>query len=211
VWVGNLSSASILIPMLLGLCFFKYLSEWQKYFFFYIVLSLLFESVSIILYYNKINNHWLFKLILLTDMFFFIWFYHKLGISANLLKVFSIAILGFSLVFFTVKDILNAHLLFDSLFYILIFLFFIIQSAIAIIHIFENTDLNPTSNFIFWIAFARLMYFLIIFVIYVYPTLQSVGYDKKLFWLVFNTINAIGNILGNILYGVSFLCRKTNN
>ena len=126
-------------------------------------------------------------------------------------KVFSIAIVGFILAFIVLKYILYVHVLFDSLFYLLIFLFFIIQSAMTIIQIFENTDLNPTSNFIFWIAFARLMYFLIIFVIYVYPTIKLDGYDKKLFWLVFNTINAIGNILGNILYGVSFLCRKTNN
>jgi len=45
----------------------------------------------------------------------------------------------------------------------------------------------------------------------VYPTLQSVGDNQKLFWIVFSKINSIGNILGNILYGVSFLCRKTNS
>lgn len=209
--LGYLSSASILVPVILGLFCFKNLFKEQKYFFYYIILSLVFEIISDVFYCYHINSHGLFKLMLLTDVVFFIWFYHKLGISANWLKVFSIAIVGFIIAFIVLKYILNVHVLFDSLFYLLIFLFFIIQSAMTIIQIFENTDLNPTSNFIFWIAFARLMYFLIIFVIYVYPTIKLDGYDKKLFWLVFNTINAIGNILGNILYGVSFLCRKTNN
>lgn len=209
--LSSLSSASILVPVLFGLFSFKNLSKEQKYFFYYTILSLVFEIITDVFYVYKINSYGLFKLMLLTDVVFFVWFYHKLGIPAKWLKIFSVGILGFILVFFVVKGIFKVNILFDSLFYLITFLFFIIQSAIAIIYILEYSDINPTSYYLFWISFARLMYFLVIFVIYVYPTLQSVGDNQKLFWIVFSKINSIGNILGNILYGVSFLCKKTNS
>lgn len=211
MWLANLSSASILIPMILGLFCLKSLSKEQKYFFLYIILSFVFEIISDLFHFYKINSHGLFKFILITDVIFFIWFNHKLGIPTKWIKIFIVAFVGFILVFFVIKSIFDVNILLDSIFYLSVFLFFIIQSANSIIHIFENVNLNPTSNFLFWISFARLMYFLIIFFIYIYPNLKSGGFENKLFLIVFGAINSIGNILGNILYGVSFLCRKTNN
>lgn len=205
-----LSSTSILIPTFLGLYCFKYLVIQQKYFFFFTLLALVFEIITDFFYLKGINNHWLFKIILLADLLFYIWFYHKNGISDNWIKVTLLAIAGFLFAFLLLKNKLHFVISLDSIFFMTIFLFFIIQSAMTIIHIFERVNVNPTSYFLFWISFARLIYFLVIFFIYIYPYLKPMVWGNKVFEFVFNVINAIGNIVCNILHGLSFLCRKTN-
>jgi hypothetical protein len=209
MWLSVLSSASILIPTFLGLNSFKYLFQGQKYFIFYILLSLVFEIVTDLFYFFDINNLWLFKLILVADLFFFIWYFYKLGIQTNLLKNI-LAVVAFDLVILVLNGLTKIGIRFDSLFFLSIFLFFIIQSALTMIYIFENIEGNPTSYFLFWISFARLIYFLIIFIIYIFPNIRPDIFNNMFFGKVFYIINATGNIICNILYGGSFLCIKIN-
>lgn len=176
-------------------------------------MSLLFEVLANLLSYFDLNSLWLFKLILIADLFYFIWFYYILDINTNWIKTYSIVIfliVIFILLLFLLRRLINVEISFGSFFFMTIFVFFILQNAIVVLNIFDKPDLNPSSNFLFWITFARMMYFLIIFLIYIYPNLLESNVQNQCFWNVFNVINALGNIICNILYGISFLCVKIN-
>ncbi|MCW3117719.1 MAG: hypothetical protein JWM28_1801, partial [Chitinophagaceae bacterium] len=96
----------------------------------------------------------------------------------------------------------------SSVFFVSAFLFFIVQSSFMIIVAFDNFDIDIRKNFVFWIAFARLFYYLIIMFIYIYPSLIENGYKIKLYNQTNTAINTFANVLENIIYGVSFLCHK---
>lgn len=210
MWVAAVSSSTILIPLLLGLYTFNSIETNQKYFLNFIGFSFLFEIVSFYYAYNAMDNHGLFKLFILADLTFFIWFYYKSRIFPAWMGLLSIGIFFFSITQ-TIYGYFSSVNQTDTIFFFLVFVFFILQSTSAIIAIFDNLDLNPANNYIFWIAFARLIYFLIILFIFIYPNLQSSSYSDKQFAAVFIAINATGNILCNVLYGYSFICRRINN
>ena len=93
--------------------------------------------------------------------------------------------------------------------FIVFFLYFIFQSAFMILKIFEENDVKFNENYFFWISFSRLFYFLTILFIFIYPTFVDGFSNRTLYSLAFISINTVGNILMNILYTISFVCKKS--
>ena len=211
MWILTISGYSILIPLFSGIIYFKQLSQLQKKFLWFILFSTFFEVA--VAYVGDIygNNLWMFKIFLVCDFVFFVWYFNKIYKYSRLDWI----IVGF-VVFFLIFDYLiiqkystiNEDL---SLFHLTFFLFFIFQSAFIIMKVFDDYKMNIFNNFVFWIAFARLFYFLIIVFIFIYPNFVTKEQDNKLYEYADASINSVANILLNILYGISFICQKQKN
>lgn len=211
MWLGLLSSSTILIPIIVGFIKLNITDKPQKYFIGFLLFSLSFEIFTIILAFKNINTMWIFRYFLMADFIFFFWLF-RLKITMpkwlNLLLILLILYAIFNEIFLTLAYEPQNK---SNYFFVFSLLFSIILSGYVITQIFDNLDINPSEDYLFWIAFAHLFYSLIILFIYVYPNLRSQGFDNKQFNLIFGTINTIGNVLCNIVYTYSFLCKKTIN
>jgi len=205
IWLGYFSCVSILIPFFLGLARYADLTKLHKVFWIFIVFSCCFEFISDTYYFLHLNNMFLFKIFLVCDLLFISWFYFKAKSITLWLKVSTILVICFS--FLSFFPTLNLKL--RSAFYITIFLFFIAQSAFILFSIFKNVEQNPFKDYLFWISFGRLFYFLIISIVFICSALFTKIFENELYQLIFHSSNSIGNIIGNILFGISFLCKKT--
>lgn len=206
--MGIISSLSILVPLLIGLIYFRRLENFQKWFWGFIILSALVEIVSSYFAQNDIPNLWIFKIFLILDFLFFVYLYAKkikYPVWKKYVTAFVAAVLCISELFLKNKFLYIQN---DSLFFVSIFLFFILQSSFVIVAVFDDFEVDIRKNYIFWIAFARLFYYLIIVFIYVYPSFIENGYKIKLYNDTNLAINTFANILMNLIYGISLLCHK---
>lgn len=205
IWLAYISSFSIILPLIFGLLNFSRLESLQKIFFAFIVFSTIFEGIVFYTTFNNIHNIVLFKIFLCCELVFFTWFYTRSTPFPIWLKAGTILLSLFSVISF----IEHSNLISESLFFILIFLFLLIQSIFIILTLFKNFDHSPIQNYLFWIGFARIFYFLIIITVYICLTILPTNFNGKIYGLAFSIINSLGNIVGNSLYSINFLCRKT--
>jgi hypothetical protein len=203
-----ISSLSILIPLLIGLVFFKKLDQLQKWFWIFIVISACFDILASYTARHGIPNVWVFKIFLVIDLAFFMWFFSK--ITAFPAWKWVLAAVVSCLIMFS-QLYSGEHFNYNfknSVFFVSVFLFFIIQSSFMTIVTFDDFTRDIRKNYVFWIAFARLFYFLIIVFIYIYPNFIADGYRNKFLDRTNTTINMLANVLLNMIYGVSFLCHN---
>lgn len=206
MWFKIIISLFSLFPLLLGFLNLNKNSENQKKFIFYIIISTIFEAISFYTNIKSINNLWLFILFLYFEFGFFLFFYNPTLGSKKFFKYISLIV--FSILFLN-EVLINFKLGGNrAFFFFVIITYFIYQSAHVLIEIFENDELIPTKNYLFWISFARLLYFLIIIFIYIYQNFIPIENRTKLFGNIHFIINGIANIILNLIYGISFLCLK---
>lgn len=209
MWLEKLSISSVFLPFIVGLIFFKTLTKPQKFFWSFIAFSVLIEIVSSILSYRNINNFFVFKIFLFIDLLFFIMYFKKCQLSYKWINFLGIMVVFLSLILGFLFPILNIAIKFESYFFISIFIYLIIQSGAVNIILFDESEELPFYNYNFWIASARLLYYLFVLFIYVYQSYSEVGFNDKIFNKTFLIINSVANVLLNLMYTKSFLCRKT--
>jgi hypothetical protein len=203
-----ISSLSILIPLLIGLVYFKKLDQLQKWFWVFIVVSALFDILASYTARHGIPNVWVFKIFLVVDLAFFMWFFSRITtfpVWKWVLAAIVFCLIILSQLYTGNNSVFNVK---DSVFFVSTFLFFIIQSSFMIIVTFDDFTTDIRKNYVFWIAFARLFYFLIIVFIYIYPNFIADGYRNKFLDRTNTTINMLANVLLNMIYGISFLCHN---
>jgi len=207
--VEFISISSILFPLLAGFSSRYFNDKRLDYFLGFIIFSFVFEIISTSLLMNGINNHGMFKLFVICDFLFFIWFFSKQTTYSIWIRHLSMVVL--LLIGFESFNSLLWHkaMYAEGIFFIIIFLFFIIQSMQVLLSLINEHNL--LQNPVFWIATARLFYYLIVFSVFVYLYLEVNSFNDSLFAMAFVIINASGNILCNIMFGMSFLCRKNRN
>lgn len=207
--VDFISSSSLIIPLCTGFANYFDNSRYQGYFLGFIVFSLAFEIISLGLVFNGINNHWMFNIFLICDFIFFVWYFNKREPFGKWMFYLTSIIAAF-IVFNTIKTLyFNISLYPESLFFMVLFLYFIIQSMYVQISLLDDADL--LHNPIFWITIARIFYYLTIFSIYIYTHLSTNSFNNSLFAVAFKIINATGNIVCNFIFGYSFLCKRIHN
>ncbi|MDI1235092.1 MAG: hypothetical protein PSX81_12485 [bacterium] len=211
MWLGILSSSTILLPLIMGFINLEQLNKPQKFFLGFLIFSLIFEIISIYLASQKINNIVMFRYFMLVDLIFFFWFFQQ-GVSLSFwFKIFLVLIILYEIsinLYTHFHQPMNESI---DYFFIISFLYSVIIGGFVLTEIFDNLNLNPLNNYLFWIAFARIFYFLVILFIYVYPMVQKTSFENKSFLFIFKIINTVGNIICNIMYSKSFLCKKTIN
>lgn len=89
-------------------------------------------------------------------------------------------------------------------------IFFIVQSSMMILKTFDLNDTEFNKSYIFWIAFARLIYFMAIlpFNIYSFIGNHLSSELKETYGNVDAIFNHFANITLNVLMMYSFKCRK---
>ena len=205
--VDIVSSSSLLFPLIAGLAFYYRNGKLLNFFLVFILFSAVFESISLGLAFSHINNHWMFKLFLISDFLFFALLFNKRLTFKPWFRHFT---LGF-LVLILCDGFIT--LIWPQLFaypgaiiFVALFLYFIIQSIYVLLTLIN--DMSLLQNTFFWIATARLFSYLTIFSIYTYVQASSESFNNQLFSNAFKIINASSNIVCNIMFGVSFLCNK---
>ncbi len=206
MWFGLISSLSLIFPLIAGLFFYYRNGKLQTIFLGFVVFSVLFEAVSTALALNGIDNRFMFKLFLTCDFLFFAWFFKQHRIYPKWMQILTATILGFILFEFVDSLFFHTLLYSSNLFFKALFLYFIILSFYVLTTLLD--DFSPTSNPILWIASARLFYYMCVFVIYVSSSIPFFNFNNAPFSEAFTIINGVGNIVCNILFGVSFLCKR---
>ena len=201
-----LSVGSVLFPFIIGLTYYCRNNRIQNYFLGFIFFSILIEITSSTMVVYGINNHGMFKVFLGCEFLFFTWFYYKVKPYPFWFWFPTIAMMAY-LIFETFNSVYIRFPLFSAgIFFIMIFLYFIFQSIYVLTTLLN--DNSPSTNPVFWIASARLIYFLCIFSIYSYTSMYDKSFESSLFSDAFTIINGTSNILCNVLFANSFLCTK---
>jgi len=211
MFVLLLSSISMLIPLITGIIKYKRLDLQQTFFFLFIVVSFLFECISVITGLNGIENIWSFKILVLFEFNFFTWFINRFHTQKRFITHFNLFFTSLSFVLIFLPLFINVNDYYDSIIFIVIFSGFIIQALIVLLGLFENYNYSPLNSSIFWIFSGRLMYFLITFYVFVFPLSEINEVNNESFSITFLILNTIGNIICNVLYSFSFLCKQKLN
>jgi len=211
MFVLLLSSISMLIPFITGIIKYNKLDLQQSFFFLFIVVSVLFECISVITGLNGIENIWSFKMLVIFEFNFFTWFLSRFHSKKRFITHFNLFLTSLSIVLIFLPLFINVNDYYDSFIFIVIFSGFIIQALIVLIGLFENYNYSPLNNSIFWIFSGRLMYFLITFYVYIFPLSEIKTAYEESFSFTFLILNTVGNISCNILYSISFLCKQKLN
>lgn len=207
MWLKYLSILSVLLPLFTGLYYFKKLINPQKVFWGFIVFSIIIEIISSVLSFNHINNFFIFKLFLLFDLLFFLVYFNAFKLSHKVINYLGCIVLVLSILMLILIGNTSFTWLNESYFFILIILFLIIQSGYVNIEVFDKSEMLPFKNMYFWIASARIIYYLFILFIFIYPSLIGNSFDNKIFDKAFFIINCVANVSLNIMYSKSFLCK----
>lgn len=133
----DLSMVSILIPLILGSVLYKSLSFITRLFCWYVVLGLLFELISFILFKIKLNNLWVFHLHTIFEFGIF-----SFGISYLLLnrtvKTIMLTISGIILIYLIANSVIffdnnwnmnNSPRVLESVFIVLVSIFYLFQTS----------------------------------------------------------------------------------
>ena len=206
--VGDISSLSILVPFSLGLISYARLDYFQKVFWYFIGFTAAFEGLVFYFVTRQWNTFGLFDVFLLIDLLFFAWLFYKHLAFPRWLIYLTLFITLFTVVTGTALIFTHMSTKIQLLYYMVLFFFFLIQSGFVIISMADQVDINPVKHYLFWLAFARLFYFLIVIFIYAYSYLDPDSYENKSYAVAFGIINSAGNIICNSMYGVALVCRK---
>jgi hypothetical protein len=199
-----IGSSTILIPFLLGIIFWRNLKLPQKYFFYFIVFSMGVEIIASYIARTGGVNIFIFNYFLIADLLFFVvFFYYTSKYPKWLLWLTAILFIFLPFWQFYIQEFYYNPKL-EPLFYIIIFFYFIIQSRQGILNEFDNLEISPFKNYKFWIYSARMIYYLFIIFIYIYPSFLENGYENNVFATASHLINGSANIILNIMYGLSF-------
>lgn len=173
----------------------------------FLVVAQFFDSLIVRLGYT---NAWFFEAFLIIELLFFIWFYNRW-------KSYSMTYLGITIAFVVLLTVIEylQYFVFKShkevsYTFPLIIIFCIVQSAVMLLKTFDLNDTEFNKNYIFWIAFARLIYFMAIlpFNIYFFIGDELKGNALMIYTYTDVTINHLANITLNTLLMYSFRCRS---
>jgi hypothetical protein len=208
MWLKYLSILSVLLPFFTGLFFFKKLINPQKIFWGFIIFSIFIEIISSVLSFKHINNYFVLKLFLIFDSIFFLFYFYRFKLSHAIINYLGYFVLVLAILMQILMSNINFKWINESYFFILIILFLIIQSGFVNIEVFDKSEMLPFKNMYFWIASARIIYYLLILFIFIYPSLIGNSFDNKIFDKAFFIINCIANVLLNIMYSKVFYANR---
>ena len=88
--------------------------------------------------------------------------------------------------------------------------FFVVQSIMMILKTFDMSDTEFNKSYIFWISFARLLYFMAIlpFNIFTFFGYHLTGDTREIYGYTDAVFNHLANIALNSLMMYSFKCRN---
>ena len=212
VWIilYYVSLFSTLLPLIGAIRYFKQLDKHQFVLFYYsifLVIAQFFDSLIVRLGYT---NFTFFEFFLVVELVFFIWFYNRWRpynrsfMLGSVVFIVALLIVEY-LQYFVYDNQKNVSYTFP-----LIIIFCVVQSAVMLLKTFDLSDTEFNKKYIFWIAFARLIYFMAIlpFNIYFFIGDELKGGVLDLYRYTDAVTNHLANITLNTLLMYSFRCRS---
>lgn len=173
----------------------------------FLVVVQFFDSLIVRLGYTNIV---FFEVFLIVELVFFIWFYNRWKTYGRLFWYVSVSFVLILLFVEYLQYFINQNHKEVSYTFPLIIIFCVVQSAVMLLKTFDLNDTEFNRNYIFWIAFARLIYFMAIlpFNIYFFIGDELKGEMLKIYRYTDATVNHLANITLNTLLMYSFRCRS---
>lgn len=173
----------------------------------FLVVAQFFDSLIVRLGYTNVI---FFEFFLIVELIFFIWFYYrwqpygKVFMSVSILFIIVLLCVEY-FQYFVFKSHKEVSYTFP-----LIIIFCIVQSAVMLLKTFDLNETEFNKNYIFWIAFARLIYFMAIlpFNIYFFIGDELKGDVLNIYRYTDAVTNHLANITLNTLLMYSFRCRS---
>lgn len=204
------SWASILLPSIGGIYYYNSLDKNQKYFLIYSIFLILIQITETVLVRNGYNSVWFFEGFLFVELIFFLWFFNKWRTYSKVEYVLGLSIVTLLIVL----EYLNYFVYHSekevSYTFPLLIIFFVFQSASMILKSFDVNDTEFNKSYVFWISFARLIYFMAILPFNIFGFIGNHLNDelKTIYGYTDLTINHLANITLNTLLMYSFRCRS---
>jgi hypothetical protein len=200
-----ISSLSILIPLFIGLYFYKSLrSKTSKAFLFFIILTAITEVFSLILGFNLLNNLWLGNIYTFIPVIVFqLILYYEVNFKSNFIRYLVNIILICSYVY-GIINLKNIYV-FNSINSVVFSFLTIVICVCLLIKVINEINIFQNS-FLFWISAGMLVYSSITLLLYGLFYSLSTSNDKLLFLYTIpqTIINlSINIIFAKSLYGVS--------
>ncbi|MFQ5709956.1 MAG: hypothetical protein ACE5HO_21075 [bacterium] len=196
----NISSFSILIPVFLGIFFFRRLAKDLKVFLLYLVFSLLVEIINFYLSLKDISNIWVFHFYTLAEYSLLVWVFSFWQKRTELRRILRTSVIGFALIWLTAKLFIEDLSSFDSFTASLEGILLVGISAYTLYELSKDEASIIYKVPRFWIASAILIYFTGNMMILAFGNTIITEMEKA--W----TIQWIVNILTNLCYTGGFLC-----
>jgi hypothetical protein len=202
--LAKISQASVIIPIIIGLLFYKGLNRSFKVFFFYFPIAAIFEVTAALSKYYNGHNLFLLHLFIPIEFVFFIYPFYIYFTSSFIKKgIIVISILFFvgcilNTLYFGMLNYNSIPRSFESIFLIFLSLCYFYQFFNT------NNEIQVYTQPMFWLSSGILIYFCIDFFSFMMINLllkkdMEMAYISK-------TIHAIINIIGYLLYSISFRC-----
>ena len=190
--ISHLNSFILLGVFLISLFWNKNPFLKSKSFSVYLGISAIFEIVTIVTAMNGINNHWVLKIFLMVEFFYFNYL-HLGTLSQNSKVTFSrISIIALMLISLVLGQLFNFV---DRWFLIIVIFYFIAQNCLVLLILFRNNAEKLLNLGEFWISVGRLSYFiLILFIIVGANHFESLN-GNMIFMNTFLVVNIVANIL----------------
>jgi hypothetical protein len=205
-FIKDISYYSGFLSILSGLAFYKQLNKGQKLFLVYVVYLMVVENLNYYVIEKYHNNLWLWDLGFSIEFVFYTFFYKKfIGFRKSEFVIFiTVAIYVFVSLYLKYFVYLN----FNDINYILpvIMMLSIYMNASVVIKTFDKNNTGFNNNYLFWIAFARILYFAIIlpFNVFTYVGYHMESEISKTYYGLDNIVNHLANTALNCLFAYSF-------
>lgn len=169
--------------------------------------SVCFEVLMYMLSANGIANHWLYNLFTYTELFFYGWIFYKYGHLGEI-RPYLLIIISALIANEISRTVRSEWKQMNEILTIFTHFVLILCSGFTLIRMFDNLDVFPFRQPIFWIAFGVLFYFTLSLTVLSAGKLLISNKEYTTATELFDVIYASANIAGNLIFSVAFICNK---
>ena len=202
-YLAEYSNLSILSPLAMGIVSFKYLTQSDRFFLFYILISTLIEIMLLYSVVFHLHNHYFINYFTLFETTLLLIFLYKTNFSSIYSRVLLLLIPAYLIVWVYFIFTEGLSTVNQTLF--LIECLLLVPSTLYSLYLIFNQDhsfqLYKTS--LFWIYIGIFTYFISTATIY---GLANSLINSSKHEHVFVFTNSIANIVTNLLYSIGLLC-----
>lgn len=190
--ISHINSFILLGVFLISLFWNKNPFLKSKNFSFYLGISVVFEIVTIATALNGMNNHWVLKIFLIVEFFYFNYLHFGTLNQNTKVTLSSITIMVLMIIALILGKAFN---FLDRWFLIIVIFYFIAQNCLVLLILLRNKAEKLLNLGEFWISVGRLSYFiLILFIIVGANHFESLN-RNIIFMNTFLVVNIVANVL----------------
>lgn len=201
--IHYVSAGSIVVPIFFSIFKIWSLNQSLKALTLYLIICLIIEFVSDVLWYDNINNLWLFHIFTLLEFTCFMYIFFQILKIEHKQKLFSVIILSFLIIFLVDIIFISGHLKMNELARNVEGFTFIVLSILYFKSLMKsNEHQSLLQKFSFWFSSAILLYFSGSLFIFLFSNYLLDSSPETFFGIY--AIHSILSIIFNILLAICF-------